>query len=99
MMNKVTMLFFVLLMGAVQASDDNIFNNNPEEVQETNKFESNSSEDEIKSLAVVQPGVGVGGTGTGEAVPIDEYDLGLLLIAFSIIAYQAKALRPRKQKI
>lgn len=97
MMNKVTMLFFVLLMGTVQASDGNVFGDNPEEVEQTNRFEARPN---------AVPGVpggggneGGGGTGTGAPVPIDEYELGLLLIALSIIAYQAKAFRPSKQKI
>ena len=94
MMNKLTMLLFILLMGTVQASDGNIFGDNPEEVAQTNRFEERAT-----GVPGGGGGEGGGGTGTGEAVPIDEYDLGLLLIAFSIIAYQAKALRPRKQKI
>lgn len=97
MMNKVTMLFFVLLMGTVQASDGNVFGDNPEEVEQTNRFEARPTA--VPGVPGGGGGEGGGGTGTGEAVPIDEYDLGLLLIAFSIIAYQAKALRPRKQKI
>lgn len=94
MMNKVTMLFFVLLMGTVQASDGNVFGDNPEEVEQTNRFETRANATSIPG------GGGVGGVGGGEEVlPIDEYELGLLLVAFSIIAYQANALRPRKQKI
>lgn len=99
MMNKVTMLFFVLLMGTVQASDGNVFGDNPEEVEQTNRFETRANGSPPGGSGEVPGNGGAGGGGTGVPVPIDEYELGLLLIAFSIIAYQAKALRPRKQKI
>lgn len=101
MIKKINILVFLLLVAWAQANSPTIFDNDQSAVSETaNRFD-NEAPQEYSTIQDLPPGYdgngGVGGTGTGSAVSIDLYEMGLLAAGLTIILLHQTIGRRRRE--
>lgn len=97
-MNKLIILLFGLLVCTIKANQPNVFNKDAETSVSASTF-STLAEESDSDAPIGPPGGGVGGNGTGQAVSIDMYELGLLLVGGFIIMYRTDVIRRKKVRI